>query len=133
LHCKIFFPVHPRTRNYLINYAFLDKKVPDNLILNDPISYNEMIVLEKSARVIITDSGGVQEETCILKRPCVTLRDNTERPETIEVGSNILSGVEPEKIIDCVNIIIDREKNWINPFGNGDSSKKIIDILEKNL
>jgi UDP-N-acetylglucosamine 2-epimerase (non-hydrolysing) len=88
-------------------------------------------MLESYARLILTDSGGVQEEACILKVPCITLRENTERPETIDVGSNILVGTKPENILRGVNKMIDQKNNWKNPFGDGKSGKKIIDILEE--
>lgn len=68
--------------------------------------------LEANARLVLTDSGGVQEETCILKIPCVTLRENTERPETLEVGSNVLAGVNQNKILECVKIMISKERDW---------------------
>ena len=72
----------------------------------------------------------MQEETCILKIPCVTLRDNTERPETLEVGSNVLAGVNQNKILECVKIMVSKERDWKNPFGDGRASKKIIKILK---
>ncbi len=77
----------------------------------------------------MTDSGGVQEETCILGVPCVTLRDNTERPETLEVGSNVLVGTKPERISEGVRTMLNRENNWRNPFGDGKAGKRIVEIL----
>ena len=81
--------------------------------------------------LILTDSGGVQEESCILKIPCVILRDNTERPETLKVESNVLVGTNPRKILIGVKKMIDKKRNWQNPFGDGKSGKIIINILEK--
>ncbi|GAJ23444.1 unnamed protein product, partial [marine sediment metagenome] len=78
-----------------------------------------------------TDSGGVQEEACILGVPCVTLRDNTERLETIEVGSNILAGASPNRILECTELMLDRKNNWENPFGDGTAGRRIVEILEK--
>jgi UDP-N-acetylglucosamine 2-epimerase (non-hydrolysing) len=78
----------------------------------------------------LTDSGGVQEEACILKVPCVTLRDNTERPETLEVRSNILAGANAETILNAVKEMIGKENNWKNPFGDGNAGKRIIEILQ---
>jgi UDP-N-acetylglucosamine 2-epimerase (non-hydrolysing) len=89
--------------------------------------------LEGRARLVLTDSGGVQEETCILGVPCVTLRDNTERPETLEVGSNILAGTNPDKILEAAKISCAHKKSWVNPFGDGTTGKKIVNILKKGL
>ena len=125
----IIYPIHPRSKKMIESFGFKSK----NISFIEPIDFLNFLQLENNAKAVLTDSGGVQEETCILKRPCVTLRDNTERPETLEVGSNILSGVNPDKIIDCVNIITKRKKEWDNPFGNGNSGKKIINILEEKL
>jgi len=80
---------------------------------------------------VLTDSGGVQEETCILKVPCVTLRDNTERPETLEIRSNVLVGVNKNKILAGVKIMVSKERNWENLFGDGKAGKKIIETLSK--
>jgi len=129
---KIFFPVHPRTRNYLINYAFLDKKVPDNLILNEPISYNEMIVLEKNARVIITDSGGVQKEAYFFKTPAIIPRDKTEWVEIVRAGWNILTGADKQRIVDSVLQLWDTShyNNWKDFYGNGNAGNKIANIIK---
>ena len=70
-----------------------------------------------------------REETCILRVPCVTLRDNTERPETLDVGSNVLAGTKPDKIVDCVKLVLGKKNDWENPFGDGESGKRIIEIL----
>ena len=86
-----------------------------------------------NSKLILTDSGGLQEESCTLKRPCVTLRNATERPETIKVGSNMLAGTNPDKIIECINTMLKKERNWENPFGDGKTGQRIIDILEKEL
>jgi UDP-N-acetylglucosamine 2-epimerase (non-hydrolysing) len=85
--------------------------------------------LESHARLILSDSGGVQEEACILGVPCVTLRDNTERPETIEVGSNILAGASPDKILSCAELMLNKQNRWDNPFGDGRSAERILEIL----
>ena len=87
--------------------------------------------LENKARLVLTDSGGVQEEACVLGVPCVTLRDNTERPETIEVGSNILAGTSPDRILKCTDFMLNRKNNWENPFGDGTAGRRIVEILEQ--
>jgi UDP-N-acetylglucosamine 2-epimerase (non-hydrolysing) len=77
----------------------------------------------------LTDSGGVQEESCILRVPCVTLRDNTERPETLDVGSNILAGVDPDRILGFVEKMMPIVRDWQNPFGDGKAGEKIVRII----
>lgn len=122
---KIIFPIHPRTRK---NISEFNLKLPQNIVLFDPINYLETLALMKNAKVILTDSGGIQEEACILQVPCLTLRENTERPQTISVGSNILVGSDRQKLLSSYNLIIKR-KSWKNPFGDGKTSEKIINSL----
>jgi len=81
----------------------------------DAFGFFDFIALERSARCVLSDSGTVQEECCIFRVPNVTIRDVTERPETIECGSNILSGVEPETILRCVRTVLAHEPNWTVP------------------
>jgi UDP-N-acetylglucosamine 2-epimerase (non-hydrolysing) len=105
------------------------------LTLIEPLDYLSFLQLESQAKLILTDSGGVQEETCILKVPCVTLRDNTERPETLEVGSNMLVGADSERIVKGAETMLNRERSWKNPFGDGKAGEsiiKIIGLLEKD-
>jgi len=124
----IIYPIHPRAMKRIKEFNI---DIPRGVRLIEPIGFLKFLMLESYARLILTDSGGVQEEACILKVPCITLRENTERPETINVGSNILVGTEPDKILGGVNIMINKNNNWENPFGDGKSGKKIIDILEE--
>jgi UDP-N-acetylglucosamine 2-epimerase (non-hydrolysing) len=122
----IIWPVHPRSSSRMREYGITP---PDNIIDLDPVSYLDFLMLQKSARLILTDSGGVQEEACILKTPCVTLRESTERPETLEVGSNVLSGANSKSISLCANKMMDSSREWDNPFGDGKSSKRITNVL----
>jgi UDP-N-acetylglucosamine 2-epimerase (non-hydrolysing) len=133
---KIVFPIHPRTKDKFIKFEMwerLQKKA--NLIITEPLGYVDFISLLKNARIILTDSGGIQEEACILKIPCLTLRYNTERPETIMVEGNVLVGLDVEKITKYVNKIFENKnfresiKPKKNPFGDGNAAKKIVDIL----
>ena len=92
--CPLIFPVHPRTRSQLEEHP-----IPDTLRLIDPVGYLDFIALEAGASVVLTDSGGVQEETTVLGVPCLTLRENTERPITITEGTNRLVGRDPETVV----------------------------------
>ena len=87
---------------------------------------------QKNAKLVITDSGGMQEETCILKTPCVTIRNNTERPETLKIKSNLLTGYKSLKIRIGILKMYNSKKNWKSPYGSF-VSDKIIKILKKNL
>ncbi|MFC1961626.1 non-hydrolyzing UDP-N-acetylglucosamine 2-epimerase [Chloroflexota bacterium] len=122
----VVYPVHPRSRKRMAEFGLKTEKIR----LIEPVDFLSFLQLESNARLVLTDSGGVQEEACILKVPCVTIRDNTERPETIEVGANILSGASPEKIRECARLMLSKERNWANPFGDGKAGKRIVDILE---
>jgi len=125
---QIVFPLHPRTRK---NIERFNLKIPEKVRVIEPIGYLDFLSLMNNSKLILTDSGGVQEESCIIKKPCVTLRNATERPETVEVGSNMIAGTDPDKIIECVDKMLNKERTWNNPFGDENSGKKILDILEK--
>jgi len=122
----IIFPIHPRTKKRINDFRL---KLPKGVKLVEPKGFLEFLQLEANAKLVLTDSGGVQEEACILGVPCVTLRDNTERPETLEVGSNVLAGVNHERIFKCSKEMMDKERNWKNPFGDGKAGEKIVRFL----
>jgi UDP-N-acetylglucosamine 2-epimerase (non-hydrolysing) len=94
----------------------------------EPLDYLSFLKLEAGARLVLTDSGGVQEEACVLKVPCVTLRDNTERPETALVGANVLTGTDPGRILDGARTMLGRARDWANPFGDGRAGERIVEI-----
>ena len=121
----VIYPIHPRS---LFRMRMFDLE-PRKLKLIDPVDYFDFLQLESSARLVLTDSGGVQEEACILGVPCVTLRDNTERPETIEIGANVLAGALPEKILKCAELMLGKKPDWKNPFGDGKAGERIVDII----
>ena len=125
---KIIFPIHPRTEKNLINFN-LNMELSKDILKINPTGYLDFLELEKNARLILTDSGGVQEEACILKIPCVTLRLSTERPETVHVGANVVAGLKTEGILNSVETMINKKRSWSNPFGDGNSSKKIVKVL----
>jgi UDP-N-acetylglucosamine 2-epimerase (non-hydrolysing) len=97
----------------------------------DPVGYLDFLCLLSTCSLALTDSGGVQEEACILKVPCVTLRDNTERPETVTVGANLIAGMDPKAVKKAVSRMLNRRRSWRNPFGDGKSSQRIIAELHK--
>lgn len=125
----VIYPIHPRARKMLQHFELK----PDGLELIEAVDYLAFLQLESQAKLVLTDSGGVQEETCILQVPCVTLRDNTERPETIAVGSNVLAGTDPEKIVECTSLMVERATEWANPFGDGTAGDQIVAILGEEL
>ncbi len=119
----VCWPVHLRTQKKLTEFKI---KTPKNLILVEPLDYLDFLKLESEAKFIITDSGGVQEEACIIGVPCLTIRNNTERPETVEVGANVI--VKRDK--NLVKIALGNlPTKWVNPYGSGDTSKKIVEAI----
>ncbi len=120
------FPCHPRTQERITSFGIA---VDPSVHVVKPLGYLAMLYLMRHARLILTDSGGIQEEACVMQRRCVTLRFNTERPATLEVGGNILAGNTPEGIQKAVTTILERTVTWSNPFGDGATAKKIVDIL----
>lgn len=130
----IVFPVHPRTVKMMNRFKFRSN-INDikNLKLTDPLNYFDFMKLMKHAKLVMTDSGGIQEETTFMNIPCLTLRENTERPVTIEVGTNTLCGLDSNKILNSINKIIKGKykKGKIPKYWDGRSAKKIVDILLK--
>lgn len=124
-HMSMVYPIHPRSRKMMNKF----KLRPKDMRLVDPLDYLSFLHLESQAKLILTDSGGVQEEACVLGVPCVTLRDNTERPETIEVGSNILAGATEGRILECSGIMLGKKNKWKNPYGDGKAGERIADII----
>ena len=133
---KVVFPIHPRTQKNLEIFG-LEKTMGNmkNLVVTEPLGYLDFISLMDNSKFVVTDSGGIQEETTMLGVPCVTLRKNTERPVTLNEGTNMLVSTDQNKIITiCKAIIQDRKvKGKIPKFWDGKSSKRIIKILLKEL
>ncbi len=125
----VIFPVHPRTRK---NFSVLAKS-PVNIIPIDPLSYLEFIYLIKNAKAVITDSGGVQEETTVLGVPCVTLRNNTERPETVTTGTNEMIGENMNSLAEAFKKVNSGswKKGAIPELWDGRTSQRIVDVLIK--
>jgi UDP-N-acetylglucosamine 2-epimerase (non-hydrolysing) len=123
----VVYPVHPRAHKQL---EIFNVEV-DNIMFTESLDYLSFLQLEKNAQLVLTDSGGVQEEACILGVPSVTLRESTERPETVEVGANTLAGVDPYVIVEKVKMMLNRKNGWRNPFGNGDAGRRIVNRLQQ--
>ncbi len=122
----VIFPVHPRTVKKIDEFGLKFNKMIKAV---GPLDFLSFLYLEANASLILTDSGGVQEESCILKVPCVTLRENTERPETIKAGSNMIGGINADGIVKASMKMVQRKKDWDNPFGDGKASNRILTTL----
>ncbi len=132
----ILFPIHPRTRTNHIALGLQDRMDSlRNIHLMDPIGYLDFLKLNSCAKVVLTDSGGIQEETTVLKVPCITLRENTERPITAEIGLNQIVGTDPEKIVAAYRNVA--SGNWrepqIPPLWDGKAAERIVKILLEEL
>ncbi len=131
----IIFPVHPRTLKNLENFGLHSKLTEkDHIKLIKPLGYLDFLLLLSNSDMIMTDSGGLQEEAITLNVPCMTLRYNTERPETVTAGGNILVGSNKDKIIETAGLIMndpktrEKMKNAVNPYGDGTASSRILDV-----
>lgn len=133
---KIIYPVHPRTKKMIKIHNFLNRfEKLKNLLMIKPLGYIDFIKLVKKSQFVLTDSGGIQEETTVLGIPCLTMRENTERPVTIKEGTNILVGRDKQKIIRTVNKILQgRQKNGSTPkFWDGETARGIIKIINREV
>ena len=133
LAVPVVWSVHPRTRGKL---AALDLDLDPRVQLHDPFGFADFVRLESCARCVVSDSGTVQEECSLLKIPAVTCRDTTERPETVECGSNVLSGVRrPERILECVRLMVAGSRDWVSPYEgplHRDVADKVVKFLVGN-
>ncbi|MGB9697375.1 MAG: non-hydrolyzing UDP-N-acetylglucosamine 2-epimerase [Ignavibacteria bacterium] len=130
----IVFPIHPRTLK-MINKFKLHQilySIP-TLIILEPLGYTDMITLMKNSKYVITDSGGIQEETTKLRIPCITLRNTTERPVTIEIGTNTLSNIDKDNIMEIVNLIEEGKykKGQVPRYWDGKAAQRIVQVLIK--
>ena len=135
---NIIFPIHPRTKHTLENFGLFDELNDlDHVHIVKPIGYLDFLLLTSKSTLILTDSGGLQEEAITLDVPALTLRYNTERPETVTAGGNILVGSNKEAILENANKILndeefaDKMKNAVNPYGQGDAAVRTVDAIEK--
>jgi UDP-N-acetylglucosamine 2-epimerase (non-hydrolysing) len=122
---RCVFPIHPRLnskKEYVRKFS--------SMIISDPLGYTDLLMLQKGAKMIFTDSGGIQEESCIMEKTCVILRTNTERPETVEIGgASILKEITEDEIATAYQNLVDKRIRWTNPFGDGLAYKRILDVI----
>jgi len=130
----VIFPVHPRTRKTIAELGLTNRVAAmTNLRLVDPLGYLDFLNLYSSARLVLTDSGGIQEETSFLNIPCLTLRENTERPITVELGTNVVVGTDTNRIIAAAGAALNgsgKKTARSIPLWDGHASERILDALE---
>ena len=127
---KVVFPIHPRTKNNLSKFNLLEA-LSNNIVLTDPIGYVDFQALTKNAELVVTDSGGIQEETTYLGVQCITLRTSTERPSTVDIGTNQLIGLDLEKAeVACLSVLGGKKKEGAIPeLWDGKAAERIVEIL----
>jgi UDP-N-acetylglucosamine 2-epimerase (non-hydrolysing) len=130
----VVFPVHPRTIQAAKRFRIWNPP-PPGLRLIDPVGYLDFLQLQQNARFVMTDSGGIQEESTVLDVPCLTLRNNTERPVTMKLGTNRLAGTDPRKILGHVRRLLrgDVPPKRVPPMWDGKSARRLLRVLENEL
>jgi len=135
---ELVFPIHPRTRRKLSEFNLRNLVNDSRIKIIKPLGYIAFLGLMSKAQLVLTDSGGVQEEALTLAIPCITLRNNTERPETVHVGGNFLVGDDPRRIIEMSKYVLEhreeivrRIKSFENPYGDGRAGERIARILKE--
>jgi UDP-N-acetylglucosamine 2-epimerase (non-hydrolysing) len=124
---EVTFPAHPRTLKRMEQFGV---SLPGRIAVTPPQSFSDVLRLQASARMVITDSGGLQEEACVLRTPCVVVRTHTDRPEALAAGSAVLSGTGEEGIAGGISEMLAVEHtDWPQPFGHGGAGRKIVDAL----
>jgi UDP-N-acetylglucosamine 2-epimerase (non-hydrolysing) len=129
---RLIFPIHPRTRKMMTDFNLMDRvDRMTGLMLVDPVGYKDFLQLERNSLMVLTDSGGIQEETTVFGIPCLTLRENTERPVTIEIGTNVLVGLDEERIVaEALHIVAGRSKKGGIPEGwDGRAAERIVQVF----
>ena len=130
----LIFPIHPRTEKRLRYKGYYEKiSSIANLKIIPPVGYFDFLKLLRHCRIVLTDSGGIQEEACELRIPCVTMRENTERPETVTVGANIVAGTIAEHVVEAVNVMLQRPTDWKTLSVMEKLLQRIVEKLIENL
>ena len=141
-HLSLIFPIHPRTLKNVRQFGLedrcpafsRDKNVDKGFYITEPFGYMDFLNLWKDAKFVLTDSGGLQEETTALEIPCITIRENTERPVTIDQGSNRLAGNDPKKVLEYATMIL--EDKWhkchVPQTWDGNASNRIVEVLKES-
>ncbi|MBE6069914.1 MAG: UDP-N-acetylglucosamine 2-epimerase (non-hydrolyzing) [Clostridium lundense] len=124
--CPFVFPVHPKTWSKIAEY----KLDCGNLVITPALGYIDFLSLESKCKALLTDSGSLQEEACILQIPCVTIREDTERQETIEIGANVLTSASKSGIISAVDLMLQKPRTWGNPFGERGTGERIMHNIQ---
>ncbi len=134
LGLPVVLPAHPRTTKRLAQFRLEDVVHGlQGLRVTEPLGYLDVLRLMGSAALVMTDSGGVQQEACILGVPCVTLRDTTEWVETVAVGANVVVGVDPLRVVEAARMMVGRKPTWQQPFGDGSAGRRIAAIVKDGL
>jgi len=133
---QLVFPIHPRTKKRIKEFGL--NHLLEGLKIIKPVGYIEFLAMLSGAEMVFTDSGGVQEEAFTIGVPCITLRRNTERPETVWLGGNILVGDDPKRIVDAYRYVSEHREEIVrkiksveNPYGDGRAGERIADVLKR--
>ncbi len=131
----IVFPCHPRTRKRIEEFGLTDESMGGNVKVVEPLGYLDFLKLQADCKMVLTDSGGIQEETTYLQIPCVTMRENTERPATVDVGTNVITGTDPKIFTEAALRAIDGKgkKGSIPDLWDGKTAGRIVDVLLEKL
>jgi UDP-N-acetylglucosamine 2-epimerase (non-hydrolysing) len=127
----IVWPIHPRTKKNIEAFGLKDKIAGmKRLVITDPFGYIEFMGLIRSCNFVITDSGGIQEETTYLRKPCITMREETERPVTLMTGFNVLVGNDRKRVLDAVDFASKKKRNGFTPnFWDGKTAERIVEVI----
>jgi UDP-N-acetylglucosamine 2-epimerase (non-hydrolysing) len=131
----VVFPCHPRTHKEMEHLGLFERIDADRLKIIEPLGYLDFLRLQSSCKFVLTDSGGIQEETTYLQIPCITMRESTERPVTVDVGSNVLTGPYPDKVLEAVDLILcgKHKHGKIPELWDGRTAIRIREILERQI